>query len=100
MGASVKEIYKRELPPSTTISPKIGDITSLAEFASGSARTCNACAVGADSRARQGLLEMVLDRNQIEVPESLIAREHRAMESELDSTLRQAASATRILPSV
>ena len=43
----------------------------------------------ADSRARQGLLEMVLDRNQIEVPESLIAREHRAMESELDSTLRQ-----------
>ena len=33
---------------------------------------------------------MVLDRNKIDVPESLVTREQRSMESELASTLRQA----------
>jgi len=32
----------------------------------------------------------VLDRNKIDVPESLVTREQRSMESELASTLRQA----------
>ena len=44
----------------------------------------------ADARARAGLLDLVLDRNKIDVPESLVTREQRAMESDLASTLRQA----------
>jgi len=89
--ASVKEIYKRELPPlDDDFAKDQGDITSLAELRERIRKDLIEHAQSeADSRARQGLLEMVLDRNQIEVPESLITREHRAMESELDSTLRQ-----------
>src|SRR5262249_34543057 len=43
----------------------------------------------ADARAKQGLLDMILDRNHVEVPESLVMREQRAMENDLASTLRQ-----------
>jgi trigger factor len=89
--AGVKEIYKRELPPlDDDFAKDQGDIQSLAELRERVRTDLVAHAQSeADSRARQGLLEMVLDRNQIEVPESLISREHRAMESELESTLRQ-----------
>jgi trigger factor len=89
--AGVKEIYKRELPPlDDDFAKDQGDIQSLAELRERVRKDLIEHAQSeADSRARQGLLEMVLDRNQIEVPESLISREHRAMESELESTLRQ-----------
>jgi len=89
--ASVKEIYKRELPPlDDDFAKDQGDIQNLAELRERVRKDLVEHAQSeADSRARQGLLEMVLDRNQIEVPESLITREHRALESELDSTLRQ-----------
>jgi trigger factor len=87
----VKEIYKRDLPPlDDDFAKDQGDIQNLAELRERIRTDLLAHAQSeADSRARQGLLEMVLDRNQIEVPESLTAREHRAMESELESTLRQ-----------
>jgi trigger factor len=44
----------------------------------------------ADAKVRQGLLDLVIERNPFEVPESLIAREQRALEGEIESTLEAA----------
>ncbi len=90
--ANVKEIYKKELPPlDDDFAKDQGDIQSLAELRD-RVRTdlLTHAKSEADARARAGLLDLVLDRNKIEVPESLVTREQRAMESELASTLRQA----------
>jgi trigger factor len=90
--ANVKEIYKRELPPlDDDFAKDQGDIASLAELRD-RVRTdlLTHAQSEADARARAGLLDLVLDRNKIEVPESLVTREQRAMEAELASTLRQA----------
>jgi trigger factor len=90
--ANVKEIYKRELPPlDDDFAKDQGDIQSLTELRD-RVRTdlLTHAKSEADSRARAGLLDLVLDRNKIEIPESLVTREQRAMESELASTLRQA----------
>ncbi len=90
--ANVKEIYKRELPQlDDDFAKDQGDIQSLTELRDrvrGDLLTH--AKAEADSRARAGLLDLVLDRNKIDVPESLVLREQRAMESELASTLRQA----------
>ncbi len=89
--ASVKEIYQRELPPlDDDFAKDQGDIQNLAELRD-RVRTdlVEHAKSEADARARQGLLELLLERNKIEVPESLVARDQRAMESELASTLRQ-----------
>ncbi len=90
--ANVKEIYKRELPPlDDDFAKDQGDIQSLAELRDRVRTDLLAHAKSeADSRARAGLLDLVLDRNKIDVPESLVTREQRAIESELASTLRQA----------
>jgi trigger factor len=89
--AHVKEIYKRELPPlDDDFAKDQGDLQSLAELRDRVRDDLTAHAKAeADGRARAGLLDLVLDRNKIEVPESLVTREQRAMESELASTLRQ-----------
>ena len=60
-----------------------------------SRRSAPACAAScsrmrkqeADARARQGLLDLVIERNPVELPESLVARELSAMEAELHQTL-------------
>jgi trigger factor len=90
--ANVKEIYKKELPAlDDDFAKDQGDIQSLAELRDRVRTDLLAHAKSeADSRARAGLLDLVLDRNKIEVPESLVTREQRAMEAELGSTLRQA----------
>ena len=90
--ANIKEIYKKELPPlDDDFAKDQGDIQSLSELRDRVRTDLLAHANSeADSRARAGLLELVLDRNRIEVPESLVTREQRVMESELASTLRQA----------
>ena len=90
--ASVKEIYKRELPNlDDDFAKDQGDVQNLAELRE-RVRTdlLTHAKSEADARARAGLLDLVLDRNKIDVPESLVTREQRAMESELSSTLRQA----------
>jgi trigger factor len=90
--ASVKEIYKKELPPlDDDFAKDQGDLQSLAELRD-RVRTdlLTHAKSEADARARAGLLDLVLDRNKIDVPESLVTREQRSMESELASTLRQA----------
>ena len=90
--ATVKEIYKRELPNlDDDFAKDQGDVQNLAELRE-RVRTdlLTHAKSEADARARAGLLDLVLDRNKIDVPESLVTREQRAMESELASTLRQA----------
>jgi trigger factor len=90
--ANVKEIYKRELPNlDDDFAKDQGDVQNLAELRD-RVRTdlLTHAKSEADARARAGLLDLVLDRNKIEVPESLVTREQRSMESELASTLRQA----------
>src|ERR1700730_11505104 len=89
--ANAKELYKRELPPLDDDCAKDqGAFQSLAELRDRVREDLTAHAKAeADARARAGLLDLVLDRNKIDVPESLVTREQRAMESELASTLRQ-----------
>ncbi len=90
--ANVKEIYKKELPPlDDDFAKDQGDLQTLAELRD-RVRTdlLTHAKSEADARARAGLLDLVLDRNKIDVPESLVTREQRSMESELASTLRQA----------
>jgi trigger factor len=90
--ANVKEIYQRELPPlDDDFAKDQGDVQNLSELRDRVRTDLLAHAKSeADSRARAGLLDLVLDRNKIDVPESLVTREQRAMEAELASTLRQA----------
>ena len=90
--ANVKEIYKKELPPlDDDFAKDQGDLQSLAELRDRVPLDLLTHAKSeADARARAGLLDLVLDRNKIDVPESLVTREQRAMESDLASTLRQA----------
>jgi trigger factor len=90
--ANVKEIYKKELPPlDDDFAKDQGDLQSLAELRDRVRSDLLTHAKSeADARARAGLLDLVLDRNKIDVPESLVTREQRSMESELASTLRQA----------
>ena len=89
--ANVKEIYRRELPPlDDDFAKDQGDVENLEKLRERIRTELIAHKNSeADSRARQGLLEMILERNQIEVPESLVTREQRSMENELASTLRQ-----------
>ena len=90
--ANVKEIYKKELPNlDDDFAKDQGDIQSLAELRDRVRTDLLARAKSeADARARAGLLDLILDRNKIDVPESLVTREQRSMESDLASTLRQA----------
>jgi len=90
--ANVKEIYQRELPNlDDDFAKDQGDIQNLDELRDRIRTDLLTHAKSeADARARAGLLDLVLDRNKIDVPESLVTREQRSMESELASTLRQA----------
>ncbi len=88
--ATVKEIYQRELPPlDDDFARDQGDCRNLGELRErirvGLAETARA---EANTRERQGLLEMILERNPVEAPESLVAREQREIESEYAGAMR------------
>ncbi len=87
--AAVKEIYRRELPPlDDDFAKDQGDCQNLDELRKRVRTDLEAHArEEADARARQGLLDLVIERNPIEVPESLVERERRALEAELAATL-------------
>jgi trigger factor len=87
--ATVKEIYTRELPKlDDDFAKDQGDCQNLDELRKRVRADLEAHArEEADARVRQGLLDLVIERNPIEVPESLIERERRALESELAATL-------------
>ena|SRR5208282_5016465 len=86
---NVKEIYERILPALDDEFAKDNDSADLAELRNKVREDLQRRArAEADSRVRQGLLDLVMERNPIEVPESLVHREQHAMEEELASTLR------------
>ncbi|MGA2409392.1 MAG: trigger factor [Candidatus Binataceae bacterium] len=84
--ATVKEIYERVLPNLDDEFAKDEGAEDL-EALRGAVRTELEAAAGreADSRARQGLLDLIIERNPIEIPESLVAREQRLIEHEIAS---------------
>jgi trigger factor len=87
--AQVKEIYQRVLPALDDEFAKDNGTADMAELRRKVRDDLQRHArAEADARVRQGLLELVIERNPIEVPESLVQRETQAMEEELSSTLR------------
>ncbi len=86
---NVKEIYERVLPNlDDEFAKDQGDCKDLAELRDRvRADLQERARLEADARARQGLLDLVIERNPVELPESLVIREQRAMEQELHNTL-------------
>jgi len=78
------DIYERVLPElDDEFAKDQGDYQSLGELRAAMRRELERRAgQEADARARQGLLELIIERNPIEVPESLVAREQRNLELE------------------
>jgi len=89
---TVKEIFNRSLPTlDDEFAKDQGEFQTLDELRNKVKENLTAQAKGeADAKVRQGLLELVIERNPVEVPESLIAREQRAMEAEIEATLEAA----------
>ncbi|HTT74837.1 MAG TPA: trigger factor [Candidatus Binataceae bacterium] len=84
--ATVKEIYERVLPQLDDEFAKDEGAEDLAALRLTVRKELEAAAAReADSRARQGLLDLIIQRNEVEVPESLSAREQRLIEHELAS---------------
>ncbi len=90
--ATVKDIYSKELPVvDDDFAKDQGDCQNLADLRDKiGAELKRHRQAEADARIKQGLLDIVLERNPLEIPESLTTRERRAMESELANTLRSA----------
>jgi trigger factor len=84
--ATVKEIYERVLPQLDDEFAKDEGAEDLAALRIAVRKELEAAAEReADSRARQGLLDLIIERNTVEIPESLAAREQRLIEHELAS---------------
>ncbi len=89
--ATVKEIYERVQPALDDEFAKDNGAADLAELRARVREDLERHArEEADARARQGLLELVIERNPVELPESLVERERRSLEQELTTTLRAA----------
>lgn len=88
--ATVKEIYQRELPPlDDDFAKDQGDVQTFAQLRDRvRADLTEHKHAEADARARQGLLDLIIERNPVETPESLVTREQRLIENELGNTLR------------
>ena len=86
--ATAKELYRRELPTvDDDFAKDLGD-EDLAAFRTRVRGELLAHAQQeANARARQGLLDLVIERNPVELPESLVARELTAAEAELHQAL-------------
>ncbi len=86
--ATVKEIFRRDLPAIDDEFAKDQGCQSLTELrAKLKEQLIEQARREAENRVRQGLLELIIERNPFEVPESLIEREQRALESELAAAL-------------
>jgi trigger factor len=86
----VGEIFRRELPNlDDEFAKDQGEFQSLAELRD--KMRDNLLAQGrqeADAKVRQGLLDIVLERNPVEIPQSLVEREQHALEAEFASALQ------------
>jgi len=87
--AVVKEIFRRELPAlDDEFAKDHGECQTLDELrAKLRERLLEHAREQADARVRQGLLDLVIERNPVEIPESLVARERQAMEAEMAAML-------------
>ena len=86
--ATAKEIYRRELPTvDDDFAKDLGDENLEAFRTRVRGELLAHAKEEANARARQGLLDLVIERNPVELPESLVARELSAMEAELHQTL-------------
>src|SRR5271154_6920637 len=86
--ATPKEIYRRELPTvDDDFAKDLGDENLEAFRARVRTELLAHAQQEADARVRQGLLDLVIERNPVELPESLVAREQSAREAELHQTL-------------
>lgn len=86
--ATPKEIYRRELPAvDDDFAKDLGDENLEAFRTRVRGELLAHAKQEANARARQGLLDLVIERNPVELPESLVARELSAMEAELHQTL-------------
>ncbi len=94
--ATVKEIYRKELPAlDDEFAKDLGEAGSLDELqARVREQLLERAREEADARVRQGLLDLIIEHNPVEVPESLKQRERELMESEMTSAL-MAAGVTR-----
>lgn len=86
--ATPKEIYRRELPTvDDDFAKDLGDENLEAFRTRVRGELLAHAQQEANARARQGLLDLVIERNPVELPESLVARERNAMEAEFHQTL-------------
>lgn len=90
--ASVKEIFTRVLPDiDDEFAKDQGQYQNLSELRAAVREGLERQAQQeADAHARQGLLDLILERNPVEVPESLTAREQRTLEAETVMALESA----------
>jgi trigger factor len=86
----VKEILRRELPNlDDEFAKDHGEFQSLAELRDKLRENLLAQArQDADAKVRQGLLDIVLERNPIDIPESLIEHELHTLEAEYAAALQ------------
>ncbi len=93
--ATVKNIYQRLLPNlDDEFAKDQGEFQTLDELRAAIRKDLEARAEQeADAHARQGLLDLIIERNPIEVPESLVLREQRALEAEMANALEAAGMA-------
>jgi trigger factor len=87
--AAVKEIYTKVLPAlDDEFAKDLGEVASLDELrAKVREQLVQRAHEEADMRARQGLLDLIIERNPVEVPQSLDDRERELMESEMTGAL-------------
>jgi trigger factor len=90
--AKVSDIYERVLPQvDDEFAKDQGGYENLEELRAALRRELERrAAVEADHRARQALIDLIVERNPIEVPESLVTREQRNLELEAASALEAA----------
>src|SRR5215469_2406050 len=86
----VNEIFRRELPNlDDEFAKDQGEFQSLAELRDRMRHNLLIQArQEADAKVRQGLLDIVLERNPIEIPQSLLEREQHLLESEYAAALQ------------
>jgi trigger factor len=90
--ASVKDIYERILPAlDDEFAKDQGEFQNFDELRAAIRKDLEARALEqAEGRARQGLIDLIIERNPVEVPESLVTREQHALEAETANVLESA----------
>jgi len=88
---NAKELYRRELPNLDDDFAKDQGLDDLAALKTRVRQDLTERAKQeSDAKVRQGLIDLVIERNPVEIPESLLTREKQSMEAELHSTLEAA----------